>query len=89
MLKFPYEALEDLEKTCLLEPNSDYQHGLRGAIYLDMRRWNEAMKSLNKAIEYYPTKITPIGNRAELYVKLRRYGTLFYLFNHNLLIYNL
>ena len=56
----PDEALEDLEKACLLDPNSDYQHGLRGAIYLDMRRWSEAMKSLNKALEYHPSKVSLI-----------------------------
>lgn len=79
MLMLPDEALEDLEKACLLEPDSDYQHGLRGAIYLDMRRWSEAMKSLNKALEYHPAKVSPIGNRAELYVKLRRYGNIIFI----------
>ncbi|RHZ90003.1 hypothetical protein Glove_9g306 [Diversispora epigaea] len=60
------EALEDLEKSCILKPE-------RGAIYLDMCRWYDSLKNLNKAVELHPNKASSIGNRAEFYCKLRKY----------------
>ncbi|RHZ55857.1 hypothetical protein Glove_410g26 [Diversispora epigaea] len=60
MLMDPENALEDLNKLCILEPENDYQYELKGAILLDMRKWNASLKNFNKAIKSLPNNVVTI-----------------------------
>ncbi|RHZ64836.1 hypothetical protein Glove_320g2 [Diversispora epigaea] len=74
MLMDSENALKDLNELCILEPENNYQYELRGAILLDMRKWNDSLKNLNQAIKSLPNNVITIGNRAKLYCKLRQYN---------------
>ncbi|RHZ66120.1 hypothetical protein Glove_309g170 [Diversispora epigaea] len=65
-------VLNDLNKLCILEPENDYQHELRRAILLNMRKWNDSLKNLNLVIKTLSNNVAPINNKAKLYCKQGR-----------------
>ncbi|CAG8571721.1 1705_t:CDS:2 [Diversispora eburnea] len=67
-------ALKDLDELCNLESENEHQFELRGAILLDMQKWNDSQINLNQAIKSQPNNVATISNRAKLYCKLRQYG---------------
>ena len=55
MLKDLDKSLEDLEKACQIDPNNVQQYGIRGALYMTSKKWNDTMINLNKTLKDYLT----------------------------------
>ncbi|MGH1541650.1 MAG: tetratricopeptide repeat protein [Arenicella sp.] len=53
-------------------PNAWIAHGNLGAMYLNEKRYPEAIESLSKAIELNPKHIIPFNNLARLYLNLAK-----------------
>ncbi|RHZ59193.1 hypothetical protein Glove_365g89 [Diversispora epigaea] len=47
-------VLEDLNKLCILELENDYHYELRGAIFLDMQKWNDSLKKFQSSNQITP-----------------------------------
>ncbi|RHZ89096.1 hypothetical protein Glove_19g217 [Diversispora epigaea] len=66
-------ALNDLNELCILEPENCSQYELKGAILLDMRKYEDSLKNLSRAIESLPNNVITIA--MDLYHRKHQYNT--------------
>ncbi|RHZ72107.1 hypothetical protein Glove_246g21 [Diversispora epigaea] len=66
-------ALNDLNELCILEPENCSQYELKGAILLDIRKYEDSLKNLSQAIELLPNNVVTIA--MDLYRRKHQYNT--------------
>jgi|SRR3990172_3394907 len=67
------EAKNIFEGLAVLDPKNPYVHSMLGAVYQRMQQYEPAIFCYTTALEIFPSDISALTNRGEIYLNLGRF----------------